>query len=212
MGNLVKRLDTQASNADHAPAIKPRFVFGERLTRNVLTAAFVLACVVSAKDLSLSPDKNVLSTLQNAVKSEWDENLGRLVYANSTLSDAIAVFSPNSSTVQLYQPCTSQVADIYSAASPYIVYQPAQSVYAAAACEVVSVTYTDNDCFSIRTVCDNGVECLYFGLSDCFVEEGDTLPARAPLGSCSENSLVFEVRKNGASIDASSLFVSGQVQ
>lgn len=214
MGNLVKRCQNEIS-ADVVAAAKKksRPFIGEKLTRNVLIATFALACVVSARDMALSPDKSVLSVLQSAVESEWDENLGRLVYASNTLSDAIAVFSPAANSAQLFQPCFSQVADVFTDASPYIVYQPAEAVYTAAACEVTSITRSsDASLYTIRTHCDNGLECLYFGLSSCFVSEGDILPAQAKIGSCAENMLIFEVRKNGAPIDASSLFIPSQVQ
>lgn len=214
MGNLVKRCQPKAfENTAVCPQKKSRPLIGEKLTRNVLIATFALACVVSARDLALSPDKSVLSVLQSAVESEWDENLGRLVYASNTLTEAIAVFSPAGSSPQLYQPCFSQVADVFTDDTPYIVYQPSQAVYSAASCEVVSVSCTGDDAlYTIRTYCDNGLECLYFGLSSCLVSEGDVLPAQAEIGACTENSLIFEVRKNGASIDASSMFISQQVQ
>lgn len=212
MGNLVKRCQAETPECIAAQK-KNRPLLGEKLTRNVLIATFALACVVSARDMALSPDKNVLSVLQSAVESEWDENLGRLVYAGNTLTDAIAVFSPAANTPQLYQPCFSPVADVFTDDTPYIVYQPAESVYAAAACEVISISRAgDENLYTVRTYCDNGLECLYFGLSSCFVAEGDILPARAQIGACTDHSLVFEVRKNGAFIDASSMFVSRQVQ
>ncbi len=214
MGNMVKRCQSEKSeNIVDSAKKKSHPLIGEKLTRNVLIATFALACIVSARDAALSPDKNVLSVLQSAVKSEWDENLGRLVYASNTLSEAIAVFSPANSAAQLYQPCFSQVADVFTDASPYIVYQPALAIYAAASCEVTSITHNNEDSlYTVRTHCDNGLECLYFGLSSCFVSEGDILPAQAEIGSCAENSLIFEVRKNGVSIDASGLFIPSQVQ
>ena len=214
MGNLVKRCQTDTNKKESTVSVpENRPLIGEKLTRNVLIAALTLACVVGMRDMALSPEQSVLSVLQSAVESEWDENLGRLVYANSTLSEAIAVFSPSNSTTQLYQPCSSQVADVFSDDSPYIVYHPAETVRTAAACEVTGITRTGNEqLYTIRTYCENGLECLYFGLTSCFVTEGDILPAQAEIGACKENSLIFEVRKNGASVDASSMIVSQQVQ
>ena len=210
MGNMIKRC-TAAPEAKPVVQKKSRIAFGEKLTRNALVASFLLACVVGARDVMLSPEKNVLSVLQNAVESEWDENLGRLVYANSTLSQAITVFSAQNQQ-SLYQPCTSLVADVFSDASPYIVYQPTQSILSAAACEITGVSYTPELGYTVRTYCDNALECLYSGLSACFVSEGDVLPALAQIGSCAENELVFEVRKNGTPVDASILFIPQQVQ
>ena len=210
MGNMIKRC-TAAPEAKPVVQKKSRIAFGEKLTRNVLVASLLLACVVGARDVMLSPEKNVLSVLQNAVESEWDENLGRLVYANSTLSQAITVFSAQNQQ-SLYQPCSSQVADVFSDASPYIVYQPAQSVLSAAACEITGVSYTPELGYTVRAYCDNALECLYSGLSACFVSEGDVLPALAQIGSCAENELVFEVRQNGTPVDASVLFIPQQVQ
>lgn len=213
MGNMIKRCSCEPPEAKKPAAIKPRFVFGEKLTRNILAATLMLACVVSAKDLAVSPEKNVLSVLQNAVESEWDETLGRLVYANNALSSAISVFSPADDALQLHQPCASDVADVFSEASPYIIYEPTDAVFSAAACEVTSVTQVQSGSpYCIRTHCDNGLECLYFGLSSCFVSEGDVLSAGASIGSCAENQLIFEVRKNGVSIDASDFFPLRQAQ
>lgn len=213
MGNLIKRCSKESPAADKATDFKPRSVFGERLTRNVLAATFALACIVSAKDMLVAPDKTVLSVMQNAVESEWDETLGRLVYAGNSLSGALHVFSPVNNAPQLHQPSTADVADVFSDASPYIVYQPSETVCAAASCEVTSVTLSSSGTrYSVRTHCDNGLECLYFGLSSCFVSEGDVLPACAEIGSCHNNQLIFEVRKDGVSIDASDMFFTRQVQ
>jgi len=212
MGNMIKRCreDSSAANTS-APSRKSRPLIGEKLTRNVLIAAFALACIVSARDMALSPDQSVLSVLKTGIEREWDDNLGRLVYASSTLSVASAVFSPSQQL--LHQPCNAQIADVFSAKSPYIVYQPAGKVYAAADCEVTAVLRSDeHGAYAVRTYCGNGLECLYFGLSSCFVSEGDVLPALADLGACDENQLIFEVRRKGVPVDASALFVSGQVQ
>ena len=190
MGNMIKRC-TAAPEAKPVVQKKSRVAFGEKLTRNALVASFLLACVVGARDVMLSPEKNVLSVLQNAVESEWDENLGRLVYANSTLSQAITVFS---------------------AQNQQSLYQPTQSILSAAACEITGISYTPELGYTVRAYCDNALECLYSGLSACFVSEGDVLPALAQIGSCAENELVFEVRKNGTPVDASILFIPQQVQ
>ena len=210
MGNMIKRCPC-ISDAKES-RVSPRILFGEKLMRNVLVASLLLACIVGSRDMLLSPEKNVLTTLQTAVESEWDENLGRLVYTNNTLSQAIAVFSPTHNNVQLYQPCSTQVVDVFSDDAPYIVYQPSQRVLTAAACEVTSVSYTPTLGYTIHTYCDNGLECLYSGLSACFAVEGDVLPAQAEIGSCNGKSLIFEVRKNGVSVDASTLFIAQQVQ
>jgi len=214
MGLMIKRSSEEKIISQH-DSIKdksPKVSVGEKLTRNVLIASLALACVVSARNISVSQDQNVLGILQSAVESEWDANLGRLVYANSTLSEAISVFA-GASSATLYQPCLSQVADVFSADTPYIAYQASDSVYTAAACEITSVTYhPETQSYSLRTHCENGLDCLYFGLSACFASEGDTLPARAPIGACERQNLIFEVRKNGVSVDASEYFVSEQVQ
>ncbi|MBR5231900.1 MAG: hypothetical protein IKW00_06605 [Clostridia bacterium] len=214
MGLMIKRCNEEYVNTQRNELQKKSSggSFGEKLTRNVLIASLALCCIVSARNIHVSQDKNVLRVLQTAVESEWDDNLGRLVYANSTLSEAISVFA-NSSSSALYQPCLSQVADVFTSDAPYITYHAADSVYTAAACEITSVSYhPETQTYSLRAHCENGLDCLYSGLTSCFAAEGDPLPARAQIGICKDQKLIFEVRRNGASVDASEYFVSEQVQ
>ena len=208
MGKIMKYHPVAADEK----TLRPRTVFGEGLMRNMLASTLVLACIVSVRTFLENPDMRVIPTLQSAIESEWDENLGRLIYANSSLSEAIAVFSPGILSNQLYQPCSTEVMDVFSTDTPYIVYQPAKSVFTATACEVSHVSKINADCYIVRTSSANGLECLYSGLSNCYVSAGDVLPARTPIGACSENPMVFEVRKNGAPLDASTMFAEQQVQ
>lgn len=180
---------------------------GEKLTRNVLVAALLLCCVVGARDMALPGEQSVIDVLQTAVRSEWDENLGRLVYVNGTVSDAIAVFS-SAQQPSLYPPSKGKVSDIFSKDSPYIMYADAGSVYAAAGGEVLSITKNaDNDTCCIRILSKDAIECLYYGLRSCQVSEGEEVQAMTVLGDCMTGTLTFEVRRRGEAVDASAMFL-----
>jgi len=216
MGMMKKSSDSYELNphdeSKHIPDMNKKVPFAEKLTRNVLVAALLLCCVVGARDLSLAPDQTVLDVLQNAVESEWDDNLGRLVYVNSTLSDAIAVFSSSRQT-SLYQPSNGEVIDVFSPSAPYIVYHNAGTVYAAADGEVLSVTPDNNgQSYTIRIFSNQAFECLYYGLQSCNVHEGDVIEALSVIGECGDQALYFEVRQNGAALDASPFFIPRQAQ
>ena len=183
----------------------PKLFWGAHLTRNLCTATLLLCCAIGARDVMVNSEQTALEVLQTAVKSEWDENIGRLMYVNSSLSDAIAVFSP--SAAALYQPSTAEVIDVFSDAAPYIVYGSAGKVYAAARGEVMSVDITNEHTYTVRLRCNDATECVYYGLKNCIVSEGDTVAAYAVIGDCEQNDLYFEVRKNGAPVDASALFI-----
>ena len=212
MGNMMKRISAEKTESDLiqmdnlAKTLKTKPALGEKLMRNVLVAALLLCCVVSARDIAVSPDKTVLDVLQSAVESEWDENLGRLVYVNGALSDAIAVFSDNRQSA-LYSPCNGEAIGMFTQDTPYIVYEKAGKVFAAAGGEVLSVSSVNESVYSVRIQSDNGVECLYHGLRQCSVSEGDAVAANAVIGSCGEERLCFEMRRYGAAVDASAMLM-----
>jgi len=211
---MIKRTNTKfepkKSAASPQGVTTPKVFWGEKLTKNVLMAALLLCCLISARDIAVSPETTILASVQNAVKSEWDENLGRLIYVNSAMSDAIAVFS-SPKTPRLSAPSTGKVVSVYSYEAPYLVYQNGGAVTAVAAGEVMSSVKTEYG-YAVRIFSEDGIEYLYHGLKECFVKEGDHVPIGALLGDCKEERLYFEMRKNGASIDPSAYVISAQVQ
>jgi murein DD-endopeptidase MepM/ murein hydrolase activator NlpD len=210
---MIKRTERQTINATAHPYTfqRKRIYWGEKLTRNVLVASLLLCALVGTRNIAISPEMPVLTAVQNAVESEWDENLGRLVYVNSSLSDAIAVFSSNRS-VHLPNPCSGKVIGTYAASTPYILYQNAGPIVAVADGEVLSRTNSAEDTYSVRIRSANGIEYLYHGLKSCIVYEGDSIVAGVSIGDCADGELCFEMRKNGSNIDPSAYFVSAQRQ
>lgn len=173
---------------------------GEKLTRNAAIATLLLLTVVALR-ASGPNGKNVLQVLQDTVESQWDQNVGKLTYVSNTLADSIQVFGRNGSSLQqLISPVSAQAIQAWADETPYMLYENAGNVFAAAPGEVTQIAHDNNSEYIIRLSHSGGLNTLYYGLHECMVEEGDPVNANTLLG-VSGNSFAFEVQKNGKSVN-----------
>lgn len=202
---MKRREGAQATHSEtaaekrEAAHVKPSF--GERLTRNLALSTLLLLCVAIARDVRLN-NTTVLEAAQRAVQSEWDENVGKLTYVSSVLSDSIAVFAPQDAHVPLCSPVAAQAAHAWTRDKPYAVYYTSGDVYAAAEGEVTGISHTDGELYSVRLYHNFGLETLYFGLIACDVREGDTVRAGTKLGTAAHSEpFAFAARRDGVPLD-----------
>lgn len=190
--------------APEAPVEKkrPRSALGEKLTRNLAAATLVLLTVIGVKEASAPNGSSFLQAVQNAVESEWDENVGRLTYVGSMLSESVQVFG-RAESYDLQSPVCTPAVQAWSPASPYLLYENAGDVFAAAAGEVCDIYHDDDERYIVRILHTNGLEGLYYGLDTCAVKEGDEVSASTLLGMSSGGEFALEMRRAGKSIDCS---------
>ena len=201
--NIRYRTDTAI---DASPKVQPdtKKLLGEKLTRNVAIATLLLLTVIGLRE-SGPQGKALLQTIQDTVESQWDQNVGKLTYVSNTIAESIQVFgrSPSLDT-QLLSPVAVQAVQAWTAEAPYLLYENAGNVFAAASGEVVQIAHDDYSEYIVRISHADGLNTLYYGLSSCFVQEGDSVQAETLLG-ISGSSFAFEAQKNGKSIDCSGL-------
>ena len=183
---------------------KPNKRFGDRLTRNAAIATLLLLAMVGLRE-SGPQGKNILQTIQDTVESQWDQNVGKLTYVSNTLADSIQVFGHTSfADERMLSPVLADAVQAWSAESPYLLYENAGNVFAAAKGEVIQIAHDDDSEYIIRLSHENGLNTIYYGLSSCLVQEGDCVQAETVLGA-SGQVFAFEIQKNGKLIDASNL-------
>ena len=201
--NIRYRSETAVNTAKEAKA-DTRKIIGEKLTRNVAIATLLLLTVIGLRE-SGPEGKNILQTIQNTVESQWDQNVGKLTYVSNTLADSIQVFGRSlSANDRLVSPVSAAAVQAWSNEMPYLLYENAGNVFAAASGEVVRIAHDNNSEYIVRLAHANGLNSIYYGLSSCFVQEGDPVQAETLLGE-SGPAFAFEVQKNGKAIDCSDL-------
>ena len=197
---------TPTPQGAHPQPIRIKKRFGERLTRNAAIATLVLLTVVGVRE-ALPQGDDIVQTMQQAVESEWDQNVGRLTYVNSTISDALQVFSGSARQTRLISPVTARAVQAWSAEAPYLLYENAGNVFAAADGEVSQIAHDDASEYIVRLTHADGLNTVYYGLSSCFVAEGDPVRSDTLLG-VSGSSFAFEAARNGHALDVSDSLLS----
>ncbi len=180
--------------------VRPRF--GEKLMRNIFIGTLLLCGVIGVREATLNTGSNALKVMQNAIESEWDENVGKLTYVSSSLAQSIQVFGNNAQQLHTLQsPTSAQTVQAWSVAEPYHIYENAGDIYAVASGEVMSIAHTDGDQYIVRILHDNGLDCMYYGLDSCLVHEGDAVEASSLLGVSASGEFAFQARQNGKVVD-----------
>ena len=124
MSSNIKKVMPAASEASNSPARIKKPV-AEYLTRNMAVATLILLTVVGIRTAAMPGGESLLASLQNAVQSEWDENLGRLSYVSRSIGESVQVFSGQTGAVELISPTSAQPANAFSAGEPYLRYSDA---------------------------------------------------------------------------------------
>lgn len=182
----------------------------ERLSRNTAIAALVLLSIVGIRTAAAPDGDTLLHALQTAVQSEWDENLGRLSYVSSSIGESMQVFAGQKNDYKLISPVSAQPSTTFSKKEPYLRYSQAGDIYAAASGEVSAVMHDDNERYIVRILHADALECVYYGLDTCFVQEGDEVSAQTVLGNSAQD-FVFQAYRMGKAIDCTAqLAVRGQ--
>ena len=205
MSSNIRPCAPTGENNDIQPPRKEKKI-GERLTRNAVIATLALLTVIGVRE-AVPQGGNIVQAMQNAVQSEWDQNVGRLTYVNSSIADAIQVFSGSARQEQLMCPVVAQAVQAWSADAPYLLYENAGNVFAAADGEVSQIAHDDASEYIVRLTHADGLNTVYYGLSTCFVAEGDPVRSDTLLG-VSGAAFAFEVTQNGRAKNVSDQLLS----
>ncbi|MBR1585295.1 MAG: M23 family metallopeptidase [Clostridia bacterium] len=186
--------------------------FGERLARNMALAGMVLLAVTAVRNAELPSGETVLTAVQQMTTPNWDESLGKISFVSNLFPESVAVFFDTGVSESLTAPCAAAVSHMFSAEEPYIGYQAAgQKVYAVSDGQVMSIAHGMNEERIIRLRHDDGIESLYYNLSETAVREGDSVTASTCLGVALPGAEpAVEVRRAGRAIDPTALMTPRQ--
>lgn len=208
MSSNIKKISIVQENAANAhAAVRASKPILERLSRNTAIAGLVLLTIVGIRTAAAPDGDTLLHALQTAVQSEWDENLGRLSYVSSSIGESMQVFSGQKNAYQLTSPVSAQPSNAYSSEEPYLRYCYTGDIYAAAPGEVSAIMHDDNERYIVRILHADALECVYYGLDSCYVQEGDEVSMQTVLGHSAQD-FVFQAYRLGKAIDCTALLAA----
>ena len=203
MSSNIKKVAPAASEGVNPPA-RIRKPAAERLTRNMAAATLILLTVVGIRTTAMPGGESLLTSLQNAVQSEWDENLGRLSYVSRSIGESVQVFSGQAGAVELISPTSAQPVNAFSAGEPYLRYSDTRDIYAVCTGEVSAIAHDDAGRYIVRILHAGGqLEGVYYGLTRCDVQEGSEVDAQTCLGRAAQD-FAFQLYRAGKAVNCAS--------
>ena len=186
---------------------KPRIPWGEELFKNIGVAAALLVCAVVLRSAGTATDAT--DAVMTAVSSDMtlDDTLGKLTFVSKLFPEAALVFGEGTDASFELPVAGGKIVHAWSENEPYLAYETtAVDVYSACDGEVMGVWHTDGEELLIEVRGNDGVTCCYGNMASSDVEMGDTVLVGNRLGQLLDGeSLTFEVRSNGYSIDPANM-------
>ena len=184
-------------------AWKQRFRYSDRLVRNLAVVGCLVLIVTAVRNSSLPETRSIFEAVQASAGMEWDESLGKLSFVNSILPQEIQDVWNETTAVQVVLPAQGTVSHAWSESEPYLMIESqTDEVCSVAEGEVMSVAHGVDEERIVRIRHADGIETIYANLEECFVEQGDFIPAGTKIGEkLPQEPLAFEVRVNGRSVE-----------
>ena len=119
----------------------------------------------------------------------------------------MAVFFDTAPQGNLTAPCFGEINHLWNEKEPYIGYLSKDAkVYAAADGQVMSVSHGPDEERIIRIRQENGLETMYYNLSNTFVSEGNMVNPTVCIGEAlPDREVILEVRRAGRAVDPTAL-------
>lgn len=212
-GTQVGRMKVREKSAQAAVSQPPQGIEwkqavkrrpGEQLLRNMAVASALLISAVALRSGALpelSPAADAVLTAATD-DSLLNDQLGRLSFVSAMFPEAALVFGAQEDSLSL--PVSGGVVvHAWTEAEPWMAWQARGStVTAAADGEVIGVYHGNGDERLVQVMGDDGLACLYGNLAHVAVSAGDSVEVGDPIGTLMTGAdAVFEVRRNGVSID-----------
>lgn len=184
---------------------KRKLFRADDLMKNMGLAAALVLCAVllrSGTVPALDPAADVVLAAATD-NSLLDDQLGKLSFVSALFPEAVLVFGEQSAPALVPPVEMEQVTHAWSEQEPYTAWETDRGVVTASADgEVTGVYHGNGDEQIVRIMSADGVTCIYGNLDRVKVQTGDAVRTGDVVGSLlSGENFVFEVQKNGVSID-----------
>lgn len=181
---------------------------GESLMKNMAVAAALVLCVVTLRTGAIPSLSEATDLVMTAATDQTllDDQLGKLSFVSAMFPEAVLVFGEHSEPLAL--PVSGGVINhCWSEEEPYVSWTTnSHQISSATDGEVMGVYHGNGAERIIEVMSANGMRCYYGNIASAFVETGDYVETGASIGTLLTGAdFVFEVRKDGRSVDPSLL-------
>jgi Membrane-bound metallopeptidase len=183
---------------------KKRRKITERLFANIVTATAVLLCVTVLRAANDHPRaQSVFRAVQDSVRLNLDEGLGKLSFVSNLLPETALVFWDSNTSTQILAPVEGDIIHVWNADEPYISMKSSiNQVRCVMDGEVMSVSHGNDEELIVRVRHNNNFESIYGNLKTIFFQEGDAVYQEDLIGEMiGGKDVIFELRRDGRSVD-----------
>ncbi len=179
--------------------------FGSSMMKNLAVTAVLILCVVTLRTGAFPAAEPATDVLLAAAtdQSLLNDDLGRLSFVSALFPEAVLVFGEGINTDLDLPVSSGVVVHAWSEKEPYMIWRSAtEEVRASAAGEVMGVYHGNGEERLVQVMGHDGLCCIYGNLESVYVRPGDAVSVGERIGTLmSGEDLVFEVRREGMSID-----------
>lgn len=183
---------------------------GEALLKNLAVSSALVLCAVTLRAGTLPSLNDATDVIMTAAtdNSLLDDQLGKLSFVSALFPEAVLVFGENSADTLAVPVSGGVVVHAWSEAEPYMSWQTSsRQVTASASGEVIGVYHGNADEQLVQVMGNDGLSCLYGNMANVTVQTGEAVQSGDVLGELITGAdLVFEVRRDGMSIDPAVFF------
>ena len=181
---------------------------GDRLLRNTACAFALLLGVLALGNVDQPWAKKASESVERALtmRIDLDESIGALEFVKNLMPESALVFMNLSGGTALGKPVEGPLAHAWSNLQPWLTFNCAQGaeIQAAAQGTVTAVSPLSGERYGVLVDHGEGVETLYARLCTVNVAAGDAVNRGDALGTA-DDTVYFEYRKNGESVDPAGL-------
>lgn len=179
----------------------------DKLLKNLGVASALVLCAVTLRTgtvPALDPAADVILTAATD-HSLLSDQLGKLSFVSALFPETVLVFGETSIPTLAKPIDGEQITHTWSEQEPYTAWKADRGVVTAATSgEVTGVYHGNGDERIVQVMDEDGLICRYGNLESVNVRTGDAVSTGDPIGTLlPDEEFVFEVRKNGVSVDPS---------
>lgn len=183
----------------------PKKRFGENFLKNMGVAAALVLCAVTLKTGAIPDAQKATDAVLASVTDDTllDDKLGKLSFVSKIFPEATLVFGESSHEGMALPVNGGVVVHAWSEQEPYMAWRGATNQVCSAGDGVVMGVYHglgEERIVEVRA--EDGLCCIYGNLEQVTVQVGDAITAGDLIGEVGKDvDCVFEIRKNGISVD-----------
>lgn len=195
---------SRRGRAKRAPQPARKLGVGERLLRSTAIACALLLGILALKNIDTPWSRAAVNGLESALtmRIDPDHSLGKLDFVKNIMPETSLVFFNISGSAPA-KPVSGSIDHKFSQAQPWITYScdDRSEVRCTMAGTISAVSQLSGGDWCVLVDHGKGVETMYAFMGEPEVVSGDNVQRGARLGEVQGDTLYYEMRRDGSSVE-----------